>query len=250
MNALNGGPASRPSRRRVRSSAASAARRPSCRRRHSRPPCPHRALWPAWFRELGTPEEPGSALVTFSAPSATPESTRWSWARHYGPRSTRRAEPTSRSRRCGRRYFGTWIGETTSISSGSSTQTSPLGASLGARALVALPASACGVYETARAARYLAAESAGHADRVSTVSRRSPTCSSRSPPAGRMRAARDCRAGSPMSRPRRLPTPGRRGPVLASAMSVFADEFEAHSATARCPPGPPSLPLSHVPAAA
>src|SRR5580765_6081620 len=36
-----------------------------------------------------------------------------------------------------------------------------VGASLGARAIVALPASACGACETARAARYLAGESAG-----------------------------------------------------------------------------------------
>ncbi len=37
----------------------------------------------------------------------------------------------------------------------------PLGASLGARAIVALPEEACGLVETARVARYLAAESAG-----------------------------------------------------------------------------------------
>jgi NADH:ubiquinone oxidoreductase subunit F (NADH-binding) len=37
----------------------------------------------------------------------------------------------------------------------------PLGASLGARTIFALPARACGIVETARVARYLAGESAG-----------------------------------------------------------------------------------------
>ena len=59
-------------------------------------------------------------------------------------------------------YFGTWV---SAAQAGSLTLSAaglrPAGASLGAGAIVVLPASACGVAETARVARYLAGESAG-----------------------------------------------------------------------------------------
>ena len=59
-------------------------------------------------------------------------------------------------------YFGTWArpAEVASLSLLNS-ELQGIGASLGARAIVVFPASACGVAESARVARYLAAESAG-----------------------------------------------------------------------------------------
>ena len=127
-----------------------------------------------------------------------PESTRWSWARHWTC-STRPGEPTSRSVR----YSSVATSEpgsaqTTSIGSGCSTQTSSRRREPGRPRSRRPPGQRMRRLRDRAGRRYLAAESAGQCGRVSTVSRRSPTCSSRFPPAGMMRAARDCRVGSPM----------------------------------------------------
>jgi NADH:ubiquinone oxidoreductase subunit F (NADH-binding) len=59
-------------------------------------------------------------------------------------------------------YFGTWIGAEDALQARlADSDLAPLGGALGARAIVALPADACGVAETSRVARYLAAQSAG-----------------------------------------------------------------------------------------
>jgi NADH:ubiquinone oxidoreductase subunit F (NADH-binding) len=58
-------------------------------------------------------------------------------------------------------YFGTWIAAAGNLDTPLSVSgLRPLGASLGARTIVVLPADACGVAESARVARYLAGESA------------------------------------------------------------------------------------------
>jgi NADH:ubiquinone oxidoreductase subunit F (NADH-binding) len=116
-----------------------------------------------WFRALGTDAEPGSTLVTLSgavgrpgvyeAPLGLPLSDVLAWA--GGP-----TEPLSAVLVGG--YFGTWIAaddipRLRLLDSDLRT----VGAALGARALVALPRSACGLVETAAVVRYLAQESAG-----------------------------------------------------------------------------------------
>jgi NADH:ubiquinone oxidoreductase subunit F (NADH-binding) len=59
-------------------------------------------------------------------------------------------------------YFGSWIPADGNLDLPLSADgLAPLGASLGARTLIALPRSACGLRETARAVGYLAGESAG-----------------------------------------------------------------------------------------
>ena len=157
---------------------------------------------PAWFRELGTPEEPGSALVTISGAVGEPgvyEVELGTPLRALLDQAGGTDEPLRALLVGG--YFGTWIGaDDVDRLRLLNVDLRRVGASLGARAVVALPVSACGVCETARAARYLAAESAGQCGQsaLSTVSRRSPTFWSRSPPAATTRAARDCRVGSPM----------------------------------------------------
>ena len=146
---------------------------------------------PAWFRELGMLHEPGSALVTISGAVCEPGGLiRDGVGTPSWTLSTRPGKPTHpRSVR----YSSAGTSEPGSecmmfIGSGSNRDLSRVGADLGARA--ALPVSACGVCETARAARYLAAAALFSADRVSR-----PTCSSKAP---RRAAARDCRVGSPM----------------------------------------------------
>jgi NADH:ubiquinone oxidoreductase subunit F (NADH-binding) len=59
-------------------------------------------------------------------------------------------------------YFGSWISAADNLDLPFEAEAlAPLGASLGARTLIAFPTSACGVAETARVATYLAGQSAG-----------------------------------------------------------------------------------------
>jgi NADH:ubiquinone oxidoreductase subunit F (NADH-binding) len=118
---------------------------------------------PSWFRGLGTREEPGTVLVTvggavarrgiYEIPLGFP-------LRDLLARAGGASEPLSAFLLGG--YFGTWVPAEAALGAGLlDSELRPLGASLGARAIVALPASACGLRETARVARYLARESAG-----------------------------------------------------------------------------------------
>jgi NADH:ubiquinone oxidoreductase subunit F (NADH-binding) len=117
---------------------------------------------PEWFRGLGTPDEPGSALVTLSGAVTRPgvyEIELGATIEHL----TRLAGGTSEPLRAvlvgG--FFGTWLDADALDLPLLDASLAPRGASLGARAIVALPRAACGLVETARIARYLAGESAG-----------------------------------------------------------------------------------------
>ena len=118
---------------------------------------------PEWFRELGTADEPGSALVTASGAVARPgvyeiglglpvrELVAWAGGR---------SEPVQAYLIGG--YFGSWVAAADAEQAALlESELAPLGASLGARTIFALPARVCGIVETARVARYLAGESAG-----------------------------------------------------------------------------------------
>jgi NADH:ubiquinone oxidoreductase subunit F (NADH-binding) len=113
-----------------------------------------------WYREIGTPEEYGSMLVTLTGSverAGVHEVVIGSAVKDIlalagGPSEALQALLIGG-------YFGTWI-------PGDSVMTLPfssqgLGIGLGAGLIVAFPASACGLVETARLARYLAAQSAG-----------------------------------------------------------------------------------------
>jgi NADH:ubiquinone oxidoreductase subunit F (NADH-binding) len=116
-----------------------------------------------WFRGRGTPDEPGTALVTILGAVRRP-----------GVVEIELGTPLRRVlERCGglsaeRRallvggYFGTWIDAAHNLDTPlADAALRPLGAALGARTLAVLPQGACGLAETARIARYLAGESAG-----------------------------------------------------------------------------------------
>ena len=116
-----------------------------------------------WFRQLGTPDEPGSTLVTAAGAIARP-------GVYEIPRGLRLSEFV---RRCGGQtapvqaylvggYAGTWIpGDTGRDCPLSEAGLRSVGGTLGVGVVIALPASACGIAETARVLRYLAGESAG-----------------------------------------------------------------------------------------
>lgn len=117
----------------------------------------------AWFRQVGTPTEPGSMLVTLigavRAPGVmevaigTPVRTVLSCA--GGPARPLRALLIGG-------YFGTWVPWPDAAELPfSATGLAAVHAAPGAGLVAALPAAACGLAETARVARYLADESTG-----------------------------------------------------------------------------------------
>ncbi len=116
----------------------------------------------AWFRELGTPEQPGSALVTLAGSVAAPGV----YEIEHGsplPALLDAADGlTARPRAVlvgG--YSGTWIdGSSLREVALSDRHLSPFGASLGAGVVVVLSAEACPVAELARLTRWLASQSA------------------------------------------------------------------------------------------
>ncbi len=113
---------------------------------------------PTWFRRVGTASEPGSILVTLSGAVARPgvyevalgSPLRDLLAEAGGVREEVQAYLVGG-------YFGSWVGAETAAG----LRLSEADVSLGARAIVALPARACGLAETARIARYLSDEGAG-----------------------------------------------------------------------------------------
>ena len=116
-----------------------------------------------WFRGLGRKHEPGTALVTlggavarpgvYEIPLGLPLSELIAWAGGS-------TEPLAAFLIGG--YFGTWVAADRAITLRLlDSELRSLGATLGARAIFALPTRTCGLVETARVGRYLADESAG-----------------------------------------------------------------------------------------
>jgi NADH:ubiquinone oxidoreductase subunit F (NADH-binding) len=116
----------------------------------------------AWFRELGTPEQPGSALVTLTGSVAHPGVYE---IEHGSPLSALidAADGLTAQARAvllgG--YSGSWIdGSQLREAVLSDRHLSPFGASLGAGVVVVLSDEACPVAELARLTRWLASQSA------------------------------------------------------------------------------------------
>jgi len=200
-----------------------------------------------WFREIGTEDEPGSALMTVSGsvrrpgvyeiPYGTPldslvaEAGGWS------------SEPQAYLLGG---YFGAWIPAARAdglLLSESSLRRQ--GASLGAGALVALPEHACGLVESARVARYLASESAGQCG---------PCVYGLDAIAGALeQLARPSRDGVPQPRLRRwldqvqgrgaCRHPDGTARFVDSALEAFSGELELHLRGRCSGRGQPVLPL-------
>jgi NADH:ubiquinone oxidoreductase subunit F (NADH-binding) len=117
----------------------------------------------AWFRELGTDADPGSALVTISGAVAAPGVYEVAFGTPLPDlldAAGGATEPLQAFLTGG--YFGAWIDARRGA--GLKLARDDLraaGCLLGSGALVALGESACGLHETARVMGYLAAESAG-----------------------------------------------------------------------------------------
>lgn len=113
---------------------------------------------PAWFRDAGTPGEPGTMLCTLRQPDGS-----------SGVAETAIGTPLASlldlDGACAvlvGGYHGSWLPAAQAAGlTLSNAALRPLGAVVGAGVLAALPAGRCGLAETARVARYLALESAG-----------------------------------------------------------------------------------------
>jgi NADH:ubiquinone oxidoreductase subunit F (NADH-binding) len=202
-----------------------------------------------WFRAVGTPTDPGSTLVTVGGAVDRPGVYEISPGTTLGSvldAAGGAAEPLRAALVGG--YFGTWV----PLPDGwhlplSHDRCGPAGTTLGAGAIVALPASSCGLAETARVVRYLAEESA----------RQCGPCMFGLPAiAGDLAAVAAGRA-DPAAYPRlsgRLAVVAGRGAcrhpdgatrLAASALDAFGDDLRAHLAGRPCsgPGRPPVLPL-------
>jgi NADH:ubiquinone oxidoreductase subunit F (NADH-binding) len=197
-----------------------------------------------WFRALGTTEEPGSVLVTLSGAVERPgvyEAPRGMPLRdllaQWGGADALQAVLVGG-------YFGAWLSaaeaqELRLLDS----ELAAAGSSLGARAIVALPETACGVLETARVARYLASQSAGQCG---------PCVHGLAAIAGALEGLARRHRGDAAHLPRWLAEVEGRGACahpdgaarfVSSARRVFAREIELH-ARGRCSgAGRPVLPV-------
>jgi NADH:ubiquinone oxidoreductase subunit F (NADH-binding) len=191
----------------------------------------------AWFRAAGTPTEPGSALVTVSGAVREPGVYEIELGSSFAALLTQAGADSSAQAYLVGGYFGTWMKAAdlrgAAISNASLTR---FGASLGARAIVVLPADACGIVETARVTRYLAEQSAGQCGpcvhglaAIASSLEQLVQRSRHTPDAGVLR--------------RRLAQVAHRGAcrhpdgavaLVASALRVFSDELDRHLHGRRC----------------
>jgi NADH:ubiquinone oxidoreductase subunit F (NADH-binding) len=116
-----------------------------------------------WFRTVGTADEPGSALVTISGAVAEPGVYEVALGTPLRDLVTQAGGVTEHVRAfLVGGFFGSWLGEREAADALLlEADLRPRGLKLGARAIVVLPTSACGICETAAVMRYLADSSAG-----------------------------------------------------------------------------------------
>jgi NADH:ubiquinone oxidoreductase subunit F (NADH-binding) len=193
---------------------------------------------PQWFRQLGTTAQPGSTLITLSGPVAYPGV----YEIEHGASLTSlidAAGGTTTAVRAGLfgGYAGSWIsGEQLGSVALSDEQLTPYGASIGAGVVLLLSENACPVAEIARTARWLAEQSAGQCGPC-VHGLQAIAAAIEELAAGRASAG----AGACIARWGSL-AKGRgacRHPdgvvrFIASALSVFAEEFADHARHGPC----------------
>jgi NADH:ubiquinone oxidoreductase subunit F (NADH-binding) len=202
-----------------------------------------------WFRELGTPGEPGSTLLTLSGAIAYPGV----YEIEHGTPLTDVLEaaggPTSEIKALllgG--YSGTWLPGLLSYTlSLSAEQLAPYRAGLGPGIVLALSEDACGVAETARVTRWLAAETAGQCGPcvhgLNTIAGAIEELASGTAAAGTEQ--RIARWASMVQGRGACAHPDGAVRFVSSALDVFAEEFAEHAQHGPCATcaRPPELPL-------
>jgi NADH:ubiquinone oxidoreductase subunit F (NADH-binding) len=116
---------------------------------------------PAWFRAQGTAAEPGTFLATVSGSVGAPGVYELPYGAPLGELVTAAGGPTAvvRAVLVGG-YHGAWVPANPDLPL-SRAGLAPFGATPGAGVVIVLPSTACGLVATARAATYLAGQTAG-----------------------------------------------------------------------------------------
>jgi NADH:ubiquinone oxidoreductase subunit F (NADH-binding) len=193
---------------------------------------------PAWFRKVGTRDEPGTALVTLSGAVRMPgvyEVPLGTPFRDLMAEAGGATQPV-RSLLIGG-FFGTWLDAgTASTCDLSEMSLGAAGASLGAGAVVVLPEGSCALAEVARVSRFLADESAGQCGPcvhgLDAIAQAMAALARAESFDGELRIRRwldqvEGRGGC------RHPDGAAR--FIRSAFDVFADEVALHTRGERCP---------------
>ncbi len=116
---------------------------------------------PAWFRELGTPEAPGSTLVTVTGAVRFPGVLEVAMGTPVIDILERAGAAPEPSGVLVGGYGGSWLGSPHLATPFAPRALAAVGSTHGVGILIALPAGSCGIAETARIVRYMAGESAG-----------------------------------------------------------------------------------------
>lgn len=189
-----------------------------------------------WFRALGTDQEPGSALVTLTGAVARPgvyEIPIGASLHDLLIAAGGLSAPVQAYLIGG--YIGSWVSARDAEGLAlSNADLGSVGAALGARAIVALPETACGVAETARVARYMSDQSAGQCgpcvyglDAIATGMERLARGDGRQLPdierwLGLVAGRGECRH------------PDGAAKLIASALTVFEAEIYRHVHARKC----------------
>ncbi len=202
-----------------------------------------------WFRQLGTPSQPGSALVTLSGPVAHPGVYEIEYGASLGSLIQAAGGATGRVRGVlmgG--YAGSWIdGSRLGAIALSNEHLAPHGAAMGAGVILLLSDQACPVAETARLGRWLAGQSARQCgpclhglDALAGTLEQIAGGTARGRPAQRADQLARLAAGRGACR-----HPDGAVNVLMSAMETFSSDFADHARHGHCDACrlPPELPL-------
>jgi NADH:ubiquinone oxidoreductase subunit F (NADH-binding) len=193
---------------------------------------------PQWFRQLGTTAQPGSTLITLSGPVAYPGV----YEIEHGASLTSlidAAGGTTTAVRAGLfgGYAGSWIsGEQLGSVALSDEQLTPYGASIGAGVVLLLSENACPVAEIARTARWLAEQSAGQCGPCVHGLQAIAAAIEELAAGGASAGAGACiaRWGSLAKGRGACRHPDGVVRFIASALSVFAEEFADHARHGPC----------------
>ncbi len=116
---------------------------------------------PSWFRRLGTPEAPGSTLVTVTGAVRTPGVVEVELGTPVADIVARAGVPDELAAVLIGGYGGSWLDGSALTTPFAAGPLATVGATQGVGVIIALPVTSCGITETARVARYMAGESAG-----------------------------------------------------------------------------------------
>jgi NADH:ubiquinone oxidoreductase subunit F (NADH-binding) len=191
-----------------------------------------------WFRQLGTPNQPGSALVTLSGPVAHPGVYEIEHGASLSSLIDAAGGATARLRGAllgG--YAGAWVGgEFLRGLALSDEYLAQHGASLGAGVVLLLSQDACPVAETARVARWLAGQSTGQCGPcVNGLDALATTVQEIAVGAAQAKATqRIARLASLVQRRGACGHPDGAVNFILSAVETFAADFAEHARRGRC----------------